>query len=352
MNSSTQFFRRLTVSVVGSCAALLATPLLAQTTATTDPVGFITLSIAGTGGTVPSQLSFTGLGLTRTVEYQGSAEAVGTSSLTDNDAVWVDNQFNGPAGAYFVELTSGPGAGTTYDIATTTASTKTITTVQNLAAGAAAGVTFKIRKHWTIASVFGPADESGLGGGNTTSADNILLWNGSGYDVFYYQTSGLGGVGWRKTGAPAVDASAKVIYPEDAPIIKRLQSAAVNVVLMGSVKTGQTSVPVVNGTNFIGNIYGAPMTLADCGIYTGNNSTGLAGGSSSGADQILIWNGSGYDTYYYQTSGLGGTGWRKSGAPAVDASATQIGVGQSIIVNRKLLGSPFNWIIPQHPAVL
>jgi uncharacterized protein (TIGR02597 family) len=352
MNSSTQFLRRLTAAVVGSCAAFIASPLLADpVTATTDPVGFITLNVAGTGGSVPTQLSFAGLSLTRAVEYQGSAETVGASSLTDNDATWADNQFNGAAGAYFVELTSGANAGTTYDISSTTAATKTISLAQNLAAGTAAGVSFKVRKHWTIASVFGPADESGLGGGSSTSADQLQLWNGAGYDIYYYQTVGLGGVGWRRAGAPAVDAAGTVIPPEQGLILNRKQSPGVNVVLMGAVKTGQTSVPVFHGLNFIGNTYAASMTLGDSGIYTGNDVTGLASGSSSSADQILIWNGTGYDIYYYQTSGLGGIGWRKGGAPAVDAGGTQIQVGQSIIINRLAAGG-FNWVAPQHPASL
>ena len=76
MNSSTQFLRRLSVALIGSIAALTTPVILAQTTATTDPVGFITLNVAGTGGAVTNQLSFEGLSLTRPVEYQGSAEAV------------------------------------------------------------------------------------------------------------------------------------------------------------------------------------------------------------------------------------------------------------------------------------
>jgi uncharacterized protein (TIGR02597 family) len=110
------------------------------TTATTDPVGFITLNVAG------QTLSFKGLGLTRPVEYQGSAEAVTATSITDNEATWTDNQFNGANGSYYVEIASGPGAGTTYDITATSAAAKSITLAQNLASGVVAPATFKIRQ--------------------------------------------------------------------------------------------------------------------------------------------------------------------------------------------------------------
>lgn len=351
MKISAPYLRRITAAVIGASMAFVAPSLLAQTTATTDPVGFITLNVAGTGGAGGSSLSFRGLSLTRPVEYQGSAESVTANSVTDNEATWTDNQFNGTNGAYFLEITSGPGAGTTYDITATTAATKTVTLAQNLGAGIAAPVVFKIRKHWTIAAVFGAANEAGLQGGTSTSADQLLLWNGTGYDIYYYQTSGLGGTGWRQAGAPAVDASGTKLVMEELLLLKRGQATAVNVVLMGAVKTGQTSVPVFNGNNFLGNVYAAPMTLQSSGIYTGNPATGLAGGSSVTADQILLWNGTGYDIYYYQTSGLGGTGWRRAGAPSTDASATPLPVGSGFIVKRTNSGA-FNWVIPQHPATL
>jgi hypothetical protein len=63
----------------------------------------------------------------------------------------------------------------------------------------------------------------------------------------------------------------------------------------------------------------------------------------------LIWNGTSYDTYYYQTSGLGGTGWRKGGAPAVDAASATIPVGASVVIRRQG-ASGFSWVVPQHPA--
>jgi len=349
MNVSTQFLRRLTAAVVGSCAVFMASPLVAQTTATTDPVGFITLNVAGTGGTTPTALSLLGLGLTRAVDYQGAAESVGANSLTDNDATWTDNQFNGAAGAYYVEITSGTAAGTSYDIASTTAATKTISTTQNLAAGVAAGASFKIRKHWTVASVFGPANEGGLQGGTSSTADQVLLYNGTSYDTYFYSTGGLTGVGWRKNGAGAADQANVKIYPEEGVLALRKQSPTANVVLMGSVKTGQTSIPVLAGLNVLGNVYAANMTLGDSGLYTGSSATGVNGGTSSTADQVLLYNGASYDTYFYSTGGLTGVGWRKNGAGSTDFSTTAIPVGTSVLIQRKV-ASGFNWVAPQHPA--
>jgi len=338
---------RLTSGVV----LLSATSVFAQTTTTTDPVGFITLNAAGNGGGGSPALSFRSLGMTRAVEYQGSAETVGANSLTDNEATWTDNQFNGANGSFFVEITSGPRSGTTYDIQTTTAATKSLTLVQNLAVGVAAPVSFKVRKHWTIATVFGPNNEGGLSGGDAAGADKILLQNGAIYDSYYYQTVGAGGTGWRKEGDPATDAGATVFIPEEGLILKRSQASSTNVVLMGAVKMGQTSIPILTGNNLIGNVYAANMTLGDSGLYTGNAQTGVAGGDVTEADQVLIWSGTRYETYYYQTAGLGGTGWRKGGDAGSDASGTVIPLGSSVILRRKN-GTGFDWVVPQHPSGL
>jgi uncharacterized protein (TIGR02597 family) len=244
-----------------------------------------------------------------------------------------------------------------YDIVSTTAATKTLGLAQNLGAAITAPVSFKVRQHWTFAAVFGAANEGGLTGGTSTTADQVLVYNGVGYDTYYYSTGGLVGIGWRRVGSsPANTSQANtVLYPEDGVIVKRNGATAANVVVMGSVKTGSSSFAIVSGINIVSNIYAAGQTLASSSLYTGSATTGLAAGSSSTADQVLVWNQatSGYDTYYYSSGGLVGTGWRKIGSsPAnADQSAVVIPSASSLIINRKN-ASAFNWVSPQHPAAL
>lgn len=92
--------------------------------------------------------------------------------------------------------TTATGAGTTYGIVSNTSDTLTL--ASNLVAGIVAPVGYKIRKQWTIASVFGPNNESGLQGGTATTADLIQLWNGASLDTYYYQTTPS--LGWRRVG--------------------------------------------------------------------------------------------------------------------------------------------------------
>ncbi len=334
---------------LAATVALIAVPAFAQTTATTDPVGFTTMVIAAASASDPSY-TFGGVGLTRAVSYQGSAETAtgGASTLVDNEANWTDNQFNGAASAvtHYVEITSGAAAGTTYDIVATSDAANSLTLAQPLAASVAAGVTFRVRQHWTIGSVFGPANESGLQGGSASTADQILIYNGTGYDSYFYRTAGT--PGWRIVGDNATPRDGVLIYPDDGIILKRNVATVVNVTLMGAVKLGQSSYAVLSGNNFIANPCASPMTLLSCGIYTGNSATGLLGGSAGTADKVLTWNGSGYNSYFWRTAGT--PGWRLVGDNTTDVGSTVIPINSNVIVQRA--GAAFNWVIPQHPASL
>lgn len=328
-------------------SAVLAAGSMAQT-ATTDPVGFITLAITGGSAAVPG-ISFLGLGMTQPVAFAGNLESASGSIVTDTQSTWTDGQYNGSSGSYYLELTSGVGAGTVSDIVTTTASNHSLTLADDVSSLITAGTTYKIRPNWSLASVFGSSNSAGLGGGTATSADQVLVYNTTtqGYTTYYYQTSGLGGTGWRRVGAPAADASAAPLRLQQGIIIKRYVSAAISLPLVGAVKVGQNETLVSAGTNIVSNVYPVTsVTLGTSGLYTGLTSTGIAGGTSTSADQILVYNGSGYLTYYYQTSGLGGTGWRLTGQPASDASNATLPLGGSVSILRKF-ASAFIWTQPQ-----
>jgi uncharacterized protein (TIGR02597 family) len=328
---------------------LLAWPLagLAQSSVTTDPVGFVTLTVRGHGGAAASALSFIGLSMTRPVEFQGVIDQVSSSTIVCNNATWADNAFNAGSGPCFLEITSGPWAGLMVDIVNTVAATKSLELISPIPV--VGGETFKVRKHWTLAAIFGATNSAGLGGGGSAAeADEILIYDAVNkrYDVYFYKNAGLGGTGWRST-ASSASASAVPLYIDEGILVRRKQATDVAVVLSGAVKTGPTIVPITgNGLNIVANVYpGGALTLGASQLYTSSTSTGLAGGTIATADLVQVYNGSSYVSYYYKNSGLGGTGWRADTGTA-DVSATVISSGASVIIYRKLGGS-FYWVMPQ-----
>lgn len=317
----------------------------AQIIARLEPTGFLPLTITGASSNGVEGTSYLGLGLTRPVEYRGTATGVSGNTLTDSSANWSSGKFNGSNGAYFVEITSingsnsAAGVGTTYAITGTSGSTLTL--ANNLAAGVNPPAGYKIRKQWTIAAVFGTADESGLLSGTENTADLVQLWNGTALDSYYYS-----GSGWRKTGDSATDAGGTVIPFAHAIVVKRRTNGTVTLSLNGAVKPGLTSIPVSAGDNYVGNVYPAQLALATCGLYTGNSATGLVAGTADSADAVLIWNGNAFDTYFYQTLGSGGAGWRSTSDASTDAGGTIIPAGSGFVIRRKAASS-FNWIVPE-----
>jgi uncharacterized protein (TIGR02597 family) len=323
---------------------------------TTDPVGFITETVKGTvglPGSPPNALSFVGLSFTQPVAYQATFTANGAgTTLTDGNATWTDNQFNGAGNRYYVELITGGGVGKMSQITGTSGTNKTITTADDLSSSVSNGTGYKIRKNWTIASVFGTTNQAGIFGGDVSSSDKVLVYSQTlhSYTTFYYQTSGLGGVGWRTTASNSADASNEPAFlPTDGLLVRRAQSADVTFALAGAVKLGQTAAPIVTGLNIVSNPYpSGTLTLGNSNLYTGAVG-GFAAGSVSSADQVQIYNAASaqYSTYYYQTSGLGGTGWRSTASNSTDAQNTAIPFGQSIIIQRNQSRPAFSWVIPQ-----
>ena len=351
MKTNTSLFRSI-AAVIALAFGATTQSSFAQTTSATTPVGFVTMSVSGTGGTKPTAFTFTSLGLVNPIAFQSTTTTSvgGTTAIVDSAATWANNAYNsataGAPPSHFVEILSGPAAGAMYDIVTTDGAGKSLTVSPALAAGVTAGVSYAIRPHWTLASVFGTGASVALQGGDSTSADQVQLWRGTGFVSYFYNT-GRGFRGWVQNGNATVDASATVLYPEDGIVIARNQSAGVNVILNGVVKTGQTLMNVQTGYSLLGNVYASGMTLGNSNIFTNDPATGVASGDSTTADQVMFWNGTGFVSYFYNT-GRGFRGWVQNGNASVDASATAIPTGTAIFIQRN--GAPFTWVAPQFPA--
>ncbi|MFN7564301.1 MAG: hypothetical protein ACK5TH_21200, partial [Prosthecobacter sp.] len=200
---------------------------------TTDPIGFTTLSIAGTGGTQASAVSFLGLSMARPTAFRSVAETVSGTTLTCSAATWTDNQYASvPAPGYYLEVFSGAKAGLMSQIVSCNAAAKTLTVADNLQnlGVETTNVTFKIRPNWSIGTVFGATNNvavdatsgqaTGLVSGATASrADLVLLYNENtlGYDQYFYST---GTNSWQQVGGDGSDQATAPIHIHEGVLIK------------------------------------------------------------------------------------------------------------------------------------
>ncbi len=351
---------RKSLAVLCASTALLSASFT-EANVVTDPVGFVNTTINGTNGASSSALTFVGLSTTQPVAFQSTISTYngGTKMLIPTSGTFTVDQFNGASGAHFVEITSGTAAGLLSDITAT--STSSITTADDLSAQLAGGESFRIRKHWTLLSVFGPnantSNQVILGPGSASTADEVLAYDPltQQYTTYYYKVGGVfGGDGWRSTSGPnplATDVSNTVLRITDGLIVRRKLFAAVSLTLPGAVKLGATQRAVVPGLNIAGDLYASGTTLANSGLYDpAHPATSLQGGSASTADQVLIYDGAQYITYYYKVGGVfGGDGWRSTSGPnplGTDVSGTPLPAGHAIIIKR-LANLAFVWTSPQ-----
>jgi hypothetical protein len=317
-------------------------------TVTTEPVGFTKLRIAGKAKKQTSASSYLGINLVNPPIYQGTVTSRGSQSIGDAEADWVEDQFNGANGDCYLEIVSGPFAGITSDILATNAANKTLTIDDDLSSFLSGGERFKIRKHRTIADVFGKNNESGLKSSTSfSSSDEVRLFNPvtQTFLIYYFDSARRG---WRTSADVVTDVSNTKLYLDQGVAIRRRATGDLTLIVTGAVKTGPTVVPMGANSNLPANMYPAGLlTLGNCGLYKGGTS-GFAGASKvSSADEVQIWSGTAFKRYFYKTGGSGGIGWRNSANLSVDASNTLIPLGSSVYVVRKNSRAPFNWTIQQ-----
>lgn len=314
--------------------------------ATTDPVGIIDISVAG-GTPASPKLSLISPTLTRPVLWQGTVTVVSGTTITVGAAPWTASQFNGVNGSHYVEIisaTDGTKSGVLSDITATTAAT--ITTADNLEIPnvfVAIGDSIKIRKHVTIADVFGANNSAGLKTSNdATTADEVLVYNGSTPSVYWYYNGNDGGdAGWYDLSFNPSGGVA--IGPNDGVVVKRKEAGNRTFTVAGAVKTGNTLIPIQNGLNVLGTASAKGLTLATSGLVSGNAALKTSDDAST-ADEVIIYSPNSQATYWYYDGTQGGDpGWYD--LLFAPSGTVSIAPGSAFVVKRKG-GAAFNWALP------
>ena len=344
-----------TAMKTNTCAALLSLALLGAGSvsaqeAKTDPVGFITLTIAGGGSVTSPALSLISPTLTRPIAYQGLITAIAGTTITVSGTPWAVGAFDGANGNHYVEIVSTAvptRSGTMSDI-TATPTTSTITTAGDLSVNqAAVGDTVRIRKDVTIADIFGATNSAGLlASDDASTADEILIYNGASFSAYFYYTGTPGfPAGWYNV-STFEPAGSTPIAPNEAVVIRRKASTPISLTSVGSVKTGNTIFAVVNGLNVLGTASAQGLSLDSSGLYTANENSGVkATDDAATADEVILYVGTTQTSYFYYTGSPGfPAGWYNS-ASFDPAGAQVIAAGTSFVLKRK--GGPsFNWAVP------
>jgi uncharacterized protein (TIGR02597 family) len=322
--------RSIAAAIALTFAAVLSTAT-AQTTATTIPVGFITKTIPAAGAS-PSNTVLS-IPLYQTAAFQSAVTATpapGATEVTLNSAAFTTTQFTtvphllrvktgALAGKFWVVLAT-PAPGNVVSLKEPNGGTPGV--ADAVLTGLVAGDSCEILPANTFGSTFGAIP--GIGAGTTAggvAVDNVLVWNGTTYSTYYYHSTNNR---WQRA---TLNATNTIIFPDDAVFFVRKLATALPVTLMGTVpSTAEKTELIGSSNNFISNRFPVDITLGTSGI---ENAPGWIKGTTAGAsDNVLIWNGANFTTYYYHSTN---NRWQRS---TLNATATPLPAAEGFFVVR------------------
>jgi uncharacterized protein (TIGR02597 family) len=185
-----------------------------------------------------------------------------------------------------------------------------------------AGDSVEILPANTLASLFGSATVPFQTGASANAADNVYLFNGTGWDVYYNN-----GTNWKKSGSLA-NQNNTIVLPDKGMFILRRAAAPLNLTFLGTVPSSSERTDFTGpASTFKANRFPVDTTLLGMGLQGLPN--WLAGASASAADNVYLWSGTGWNVYYYN-----GTNWKKSGS-LTNQNTTPIPLGTAMFVVRQ-----------------
>lgn len=334
---------RLPLALITS-SLVAASSLQAQTTATTDPVGFVTIVVpAGTGAAKKTSLFSTPLLDTASITGQavGQVTGVGSNTISNTNAGWVAGELSAVTNRFLIQITSGTAAGRMFLIATNANTTSSVTiessdvTAQGAinSLGIQAGDAYKILPCDTLSSLFGVGTPTGTnntvkGGTNAASADTIVLIVNGAAKTYFYRTSAP--ARWTLNAPGYADATHVPLPPYAGLQYARLASTPLTNILTGSVPTmARTMAVKKSGTTLISQFWPVDSTIAGLGLQ--NISGWQAGAKATNADTVVVQSTNGTQaTYFYN-----GVNWLKN-APGFPISNTNpVALGSTIQVVKK-----------------
>ncbi len=313
----------------------LARVLCAADTAYSPTVGGNSITIAGASGGVPRVTAFSpalrmSLGGVFVGRGRGTLTGVSATAFSDSLAGWSGGALSQAAIPYFVRIRSGAGAGTWWQISTTTANTSTGLTIINrgvspVSLGIAPGDAYEIVPGDTLDNLLGSLAGS-IGGASAAVADAVRVHDGTSWREYYYNTS----VSQWREGASTFNRSNTVIRPDTGIVFVRKTAGNLNLVMFGMVSDANEKVPVnPTGTSVVGSVFPVTRTLGSLNIqsmpgfvnYTGNIAT---------CDKVTVYDGVSWRTFQYNSSV---SQWRE-GLSTFNRNNLALPFGAPVIIER------------------
>jgi len=133
--------------------------------------------------------------------------------------------------------------------------------------------------------------------GKPNAGDNIIVWNTIGWKTYFYYTNK-----WLTHGTRS-DQKYTVIYPDEGLVLVRRDTDSLSLTLSGTVPgIDAIGYHPQGGENFLlSNPYPVAIGLQDLALE-GASGSWTESDTAGSADQVLVWTGSSWSTFYKNTS--------------------------------------------------
>ena len=355
--------RLLSFSFSLTCVILLACTSTAQTTATSEPVGFTTTSCLSSSDT------FVSLSFTRAAEFVGAiSSAAGSTINISGTTGWTSDQFvyNGTSqhNHYYALIGTGggPKEGHFYNITGNSATALTVDTSTDNLSSIPADAQVLVIPHWTLATIY-PASDANISFTPTASVPTYkteilpnFAFAGSNLPTlptYYFDGSTSK---WRRVGDGGADYGDDVIAPNSYFVVRNANGApTLPLTNVGSVLTKKFATPLVTTAvaqpkdNAAAMIRPVDVALNATGLSPTDGSFVASTLSSSTRndsrlalkDQLLLFDNtqaamdkSPTAVYYYLDAIGKAAGWKLSGDGLTDHGNDVIPAGSAIVIRK------------------
>ena len=258
--------------------------------------------------------------------------------------------------AYYAEITAGPDVtyvGDRFEVdatGTIASANNTITITPDASTNTMAslpasldGYTVTIRPHVTLGQLFGTkANELMHGSANLSTADQVAFFNPQtqSYLTYYYLRNPSGTFAqWSLVGGGATNRDNTPIPPGVGFIVQRNDATPVTLTWSGAIRRNSFAQPLAAGLNLVAESVPVSSSPLDRTLTYANGIQGSA--NLSTADQVSIYNGTGYSTYYLLRNPSGTfEQWTLVGGGSTNQNNTKIFTPTGAVFIRKILADP------------
>ena len=166
-----------------------------------------------------------------------------------------------------------------------------------------------------------------VAGTSAASSDQIQVWDGSKFSIYFYKAKKTSGAGKFTAGPAWVNQDAATTVTADT--IKRgsgvwfarpTSASAGSITVSGAVNANSKTHDIAAGFNMISSAFPCDMKLNEGPIDWGACGA-VAGTSAASSDQIQVWDGSKFSIYFYKAKKTSGAGKFTAGPAWVNQDA-------------------------------